>query len=483
MKRKILFLALSLVFIVALFCVTCSAYEYTFPDSTGEVFMTEISPANESGIVDVTGYYLITVQDTITWPYNTLSIFDEVLPADTVRYVLFSGKWYSFKECNYSGTGTNGQYTRYSFYDYDNKNPLKANISGEVTFLLSDYNELVNTSNSYLYGFWNNAVVTIKEVVYDPLVVQKYYQYSGHLSADYLKLLNDVPESVMAPYGNLHEKIGFDGVLKTSFITAGYLPFVKTHDPDYFRIGTSDDLIILTGKVEYGFIRLENSADPLCPDPIEWDIYIFEMHPSIDDGEGEEQGVLKFWLYSSTLDDYALILGNWTLSATGEYVFMWNEVYFSNSYLTMDEGFSLLDLNVYLYFACNEDSMGGMSVSWLLDGAKTLTPKDDIAAFTFDMLDEGDTEDSYNNGYDDGYKDGLEDNTAYNEGYLEAVRQIDEGEFGENFLSGIFSAPFAALSSFVIAKSPNGTVFTLGGILSMILIASLFFVFLRMFGR
>ena len=478
MKRKILFLALSLVFIVALFCVTCSAYEYTFPDSTGEVFMTEISPANESGIVDVTGYYLITVQDTITWPYNALSIFDEVLPADTVRYVLYSGKWYSFKECSYTGTGANGQYTRYSFYDYDNKSPFNATISGEVTFLLSDYNELVNTSNSYLYGFWNNAVVTIKEVVYDPLVVQKYYQYSGHLSADYLKLLNDVPESVMAPYGNLHEKIGFDGVLKTSFITAGYLPFVKEHLVSDFAISHTGEYYTVDGYLNYGFLRFENPTEVLYPEVFEWDSYKFSMYAM---NEGQENGRLMLGFYSSESDRCIELIGQWAYSNAKQIVLMWTDVY-DSAYDELNETFSMQDFDLYCYFAGNEGAIGGMNLSWLLDGVKTLTPKDDIAAFTFDMLDEGDTENSYNNGYDDGYKDGLLDNTAYNEGYLEAVRQIDEGEFGKNFLSGIFSAPFAALSSFVIAKSPNDTVYTLGGILSMALILMLFFAFLKLYG-
>lgn len=55
-------------------------------------------------------------------------------------------------------------------------------------------------------------------------------------------------------------------------------------------------------------------------------------------------------------------------------------------------------------------------------------------------------------GYDDGYNDGSDANTGYQNGYNDAVAQIESGDFGRNFLGGLFSAPIEALKSFTLVE-------------------------------
>lgn len=102
----------------------------------------------------------------------------------------------------------------------------------------------------------------------------------------------------------------------------------------------------------------------------------------------------------------------------------------------------------------------------------------------------------YQNGYDigasagyaSGYELGLQDGRngdAYNDGYNAAVRDIKSGDFGRNFLSGIFTAPLDAMKEFNLVEweTEDGRTISINliSILSAVVGLSLFIWFLKMF--
>ena len=97
--------------------------------------------------------------------------------------------------------------------------------------------------------------------------------------------------------------------------------------------------------------------------------------------------------------------------------------------------------------------------------------------------------DGYDNGYAVGYNDGYSENIfyadAYNDGYYDAVSEVKSGDFGRNFLSGVFTAPLKALENFTLVswRTQSGTTISISliTILSAIVGLSLFIWFLKMF--
>lgn len=94
-------------------------------------------------------------------------------------------------------------------------------------------------------------------------------------------------------------------------------------------------------------------------------------------------------------------------------------------------------------------------------------------------------DEGYDDGYDQGYDEGLGDNTAYQSGYDAAVRDIDSGEFGRNFIGNVLKAPFDALNTFTLVQwtTAEGTTITisLAAIISAAIGVSLFIWFLKVF--
>lgn len=97
--------------------------------------------------------------------------------------------------------------------------------------------------------------------------------------------------------------------------------------------------------------------------------------------------------------------------------------------------------------------------------------------------DEG-FDEGYNEGYNEGYAEG-QDTDAYQSGYDAAVRDIDSGEFGRNFIGNVLKAPFDALNTFTLVQwtTAEGTTITisLAAIISAAIGVSLFIWFLKLF--
>lgn len=93
--------------------------------------------------------------------------------------------------------------------------------------------------------------------------------------------------------------------------------------------------------------------------------------------------------------------------------------------------------------------------------------------------------DGYNRGYDVGFGDGQQSEGLYQDGYNDALNEVDSGDFGRNFLSGVFTAPLNALNNFKIIQweTQNGDIYSVSlmTILSAIIGLSLFIWFLKMF--
>jgi hypothetical protein len=106
--------------------------------------------------------------------------------------------------------------------------------------------------------------------------------------------------------------------------------------------------------------------------------------------------------------------------------------------------------------------------------------------------DEGYTKgdiDGYHRGFDEGYDVGYSENPnysdAYDDGYSDALHEIESGDFGRNFLSGVFTAPLKAMESFTLVswQTQSGTIISINlmTILSAIVGLTLFIWFLKMF--
>ena len=303
-----------------------------------------------------------------------------------------------------------------------------------------------------------------------------YYSYAGHINSDYLPLLNNVPVSDQAPWGNLHEKIGFGGVINSDYIVGGYFNnrFAVALDDWGFAYTGSTDTVEFSKFFQYGFLRWDNASIIVPPSPFEFDrVSIIPETVS-----STSSYPVTFNFYNSDTLEFVFIIGNWASTNGDELAFVFTELYDSRSgsitYLD--------DYDLYVYFVGAVDNFSLAPYSLALSDMKVLTPRDDIAAFTFDRLDESVVESYYNQGYIAGYDEGLQDSDAYSKGYNSAVKDIDDGEFGANFLGNIFSAPFRALHSFVIMRTPNGAEFTLGGLLSCVIVLSLFVGFIKVFG-
>lgn len=89
----------------------------------------------------------------------------------------------------------------------------------------------------------------------------------------------------------------------------------------------------------------------------------------------------------------------------------------------------------------------------------------------------------YNAGYDDGYNEGVA--VSYDLGYQDAVDDIESGDFGRNFLGGLFTAPIDAMKDFEIISwtTANGVEvsITLMTLFSAVIGLALFIWFLKMF--
>lgn len=302
-----------------------------------------------------------------------------------------------------------------------------------------------------------------------------YYSYAGHINSDYLPLLNDVPVSDQAPWGNLHEKIGFGGVINSDYIVGGYFNdrFVLDFDDWGFGYTGNTETVEFAKFFQYGFLRWDNVQAIVPLEPFEYDrVSIIAEYVS-----STSSFPVTFNFYNSDTLEFVFIIGNWVVADDGV-AFTFTQL-FDSRYGSM---INLSDYDLYVYFVGTGDNFSLAPYSLALSDMKILTPRDDIAAFSFSELDESVIETYYNQGYLVGYDEGLQDSDAYAKGYDSAVKDIDDGEFGANFLGNIFSAPFRALNSFVIMRTPNGAEFTLGGLLSCVIVMSLFIGFIKVFG-
>lgn len=166
------------------------------------------------------------------------------------------------------------------------------------------------------------------------------------------------------------------------------------------------------------------------------------------------------------------------LSGVFSYVFLdpygWIPV---SSIATASAVFGIRNVDLY-YPYCFTNFVSVLFNDYNYSGTVTY-PK--ISYLSYEVVENLDIDSIYESGYDKGYKDGLSSSDQYQLGYNEAVRQIDSGEFGENFLGNLFSAPLKALNKFVIVSTPNGVDITIGGLLSAIIALTLLIAFLKMY--
>lgn len=89
----------------------------------------------------------------------------------------------------------------------------------------------------------------------------------------------------------------------------------------------------------------------------------------------------------------------------------------------------------------------------------------------------------YKNGYNAGYTDGFNAGQSkdYQQGYNDAVKDIDSGEFGANFLGNTFNASIEGISQLRIVRLPSGEWITLGSVFLGIIGILLVIIFLKVF--
>lgn len=149
---------------------------------------------------------------------------------------------------------------------------------------------------------------------------------------------------------------------------------------------------------------------------------------------------------------------------------------------------SLSEFSICVASVNNQNVNFANSLALLFFGeAKVVYPKSEysMALQVYErMYEEGlDIADDY---YEAGLGDGSNDYEqgrldGFKQGYDEAVAEIDSGEYGENLLGNMFSAPVKALDEVVIAALPDGTKITIMGALSAGVALSLFLAFLKKF--
>lgn len=152
---------------------------------------------------------------------------------------------------------------------------------------------------------------------------------------------------------------------------------------------------------------------------------------------------------------------------------------------------ALLDLAFLLPDVTSSDMLGALQCMFFGDnGEKTLLfPNSylDILAnseYVTDNYEEGyDT--GYQYGYRVGYAEGENSTEAYERGYNRAVKDIDTGDFGRNFLGSLFKAPFDALRSFTLVEwttdAGSRISISLATVFSALVGITLFIWFLKMF--
>lgn len=94
---------------------------------------------------------------------------------------------------------------------------------------------------------------------------------------------------------------------------------------------------------------------------------------------------------------------------------------------------------------------------------------------------------SYNTGFQDGYDEAKAEidssRLTYEAGYNDALSEISSGEFGENLLGNMFSAPIKAVQSITLVQLPNGSFITLGNIFSALIALLLVLAFIKIYSR
>ena len=125
-------------------------------------------------------------------------------------------------------------------------------------------------------------------------------------------------------------------------------------------------------------------------------------------------------------------------------------------------------------------------------GCTVISPKTFWYGWTFArsyLNSDAGFESGYKEGFDAGKKVGYEEGAAtvsgYDDGYQAAIDDIEDGDFGRNFLSGVFTAPLEAMKSFELVSwtLDDGTEISISliTIISAIVGLTLFIWFLKMF--
>lgn len=76
--------------------------------------------------------------------------------------------------------------------------------------------------------------------------------------------------------------------------------------------------------------------------------------------------------------------------------------------------------------------------------------------YAYNMLVSPYIQNIYDGAYDDGFNEGVyvgeNSSSLYQEGYNDALKEIDSGQFGKNFLGSVISSPFEVLRNFVLVE-------------------------------
>lgn len=86
-------------------------------------------------------------------------------------------------------------------------------------------------------------------------------------------------------------------------------------------------------------------------------------------------------------------------------------------------------------------------------------------------------------GFTSGYEQGVASSDGYQQGYNKAVSEIKSGEFGENLLGNMFSAPIKAVQGITLVHLPDGNTITLGNVFSALIALLLVLAFVKIYSR
>lgn len=81
------------------------------------------------------------------------------------------------------------------------------------------------------------------------------------------------------------------------------------------------------------------------------------------------------------------------------------------------------------------------------------------------------------------FRDGYDVSTDFKTGYQAALSDVESGEFGENFLGNMFSAPIKAVQGITLVHLPDGASITLGHVMSALIALLLVLAFVKIYSR